>query len=410
MKIKKITIVEHETPKTFYDCTVDIYHNFLTNRRSRLVTHNSSLENAIITMAQKFKNNIPLLEGEGQFGSLRSPQAGASRYIGAKLSENFRYIYKDFELMELKEEDGEFIEPKYFLPIIPTVLLNGTSGIAVGFYSNILNRNPRDIITACQNVLNNKKVTEPKPFLNGFVGEFVQDDTNNKKWFVRGVLNIVNSTTVKVSELPPSMTYEKYEDILDKLIDSKDIVSYEDNCKDNVDYTIKFTKNDLQNLDNDKLIKLLKLEESFTEVYTTLDENGKLKIFDSTVDIIKYFVNFRLGYYQKRKDFLINKMNKDLVVLDNKTKFISMILSKKLIINNREKSLIVEDLTKNGFDKINDNYDYLFRMSLSSLTKEVYNKLMEDYNKLKKDIDDMVMVQPNDMYLEELVELKKKYK
>jgi DNA topoisomerase-2 len=410
MKIKKITIVEHETPKTFYDCTVDIYHNFLTNRRSRLVTHNSSLENAIITMAQKFKNNIPLLEGEGQFGSLRSPQAGASRYIGAKLSENFRYIYKDFELMELKEEDGEFIEPKYFLPIIPTVLLNGTSGIAVGFYSNILNRNPREIITACQNVLNNKKVTEPKPFLNGFVGEFVQDDTNNKKWFVRGVLNIVNSTTVKVSELPPSMTYEKYEDILDKLIDSKDIVSYEDNCKDNVDYTIKFTKNDLQNLDNDKLIKLLKLEESFTEVYTTLDENGKLKIFDSTVDIIKYFVNFRLGYYQKRKDFLINKMNKDLVVLDNKTKFISMILSKKLIINNREKSLIVEDLTKNGFDKINDNYDYLFRMSLSSLTKEVYNKLMEDYNKLKKDIDDMVMVQPNDMYLEELVELKKKYK
>jgi DNA gyrase/topoisomerase IV subunit A len=341
---------------------------------------------------------------------LRSPQAGASRYIGAKLSENFRYIYKDFELMELKEEDGEFIEPKYFLPIIPTVLLNGTSGIAVGFYSNILNRNPRDIITACQNVLNNKKVAEPKPFLNGFVGEFVQDDTNNKKWFVRGVLNIVNSTTVKVSELPPSMTYEKYEDILDKLIDSKDIVSYEDNCKDNVDYTIKFTKNDLQNLDNDKLIKLLKLEESFTEVYTTLDENGKLKIFDSTVDIIRYFVNFRLGYYQKRKDFLINKMNKDLVVLDNKTKFISMILSKKLIINNREKSLIVEDLTKNGFDKINDNYDYLFRMSLSSLTKEVYNKLMEDYNKLKKDIDDMVMVQPNDVYLEELVELKKKYK
>ncbi len=96
-----------------------------------------SLSNAIITMAQRFKNNAPLLEEEGQFGSLRSPQPGAPRYIGTKLSENFRLIYKDFELLEFKEEEGEVIEPHYFLPIVPTVLLNGSSGIAVGFASNI---------------------------------------------------------------------------------------------------------------------------------------------------------------------------------------------------------------------------------------------------------------------------------
>ena len=59
---------------------------------------NSSLENAIVTMAQKFKNNAPLLEEDGQFGSLRSTQAGASRYIGTKLSENFRLILKSVEL------------------------------------------------------------------------------------------------------------------------------------------------------------------------------------------------------------------------------------------------------------------------------------------------------------------------
>jgi DNA gyrase/topoisomerase IV subunit A len=98
---------------------------------------NASLENAIITMAQRFKNNAPLLEEDGQFGSLRSPQAGAPRYIGTKLSDNFSLLYKDFELLEYKEEEGELIEPKYFLPIIPTVLLNGSSGIAVGFASNI---------------------------------------------------------------------------------------------------------------------------------------------------------------------------------------------------------------------------------------------------------------------------------
>jgi DNA topoisomerase-2 len=51
-------------------------------------------------------------------------------------------------LLEYKEEEGESIEPKYFLPIIPTILLNGSSGIAVGFASNVLNRNIKDIIDA----------------------------------------------------------------------------------------------------------------------------------------------------------------------------------------------------------------------------------------------------------------------
>ena len=69
----------------------------------------ASLNSAIINMAQKFKNNAPLLEEDGQFGSLRSPQAGAPRYIGTKLSDNFRLMYKDFDLLNYKEEEGEKI-------------------------------------------------------------------------------------------------------------------------------------------------------------------------------------------------------------------------------------------------------------------------------------------------------------
>ena len=118
-----------------------------------------SLSNAIINLAQKFKNNAPLLEEDGQFGSLRSPQPGAPRYIGTKLSPNFRLIYKDFDLLEYKEEEGEKIEPKFFLPIVPTVLINGGSGIAVGFASNILNRDIKEIIDACVKCINSKKIS-----------------------------------------------------------------------------------------------------------------------------------------------------------------------------------------------------------------------------------------------------------
>jgi DNA topoisomerase-2 len=341
---------------------------------------------------------------------LRSPQAGAPRYIGTKLSDNFRLIYKDFELLEHKEEEGESIEPKFFLPIVPTVLLNGSSGIAVGFASNVLNRDIKSIIDACVKVLADKNSEEIKPSLNGFTGEFVQDSENNKRWIIRGKFSKVNTSTIKISELPPSMTYERYEEILDKLVDDKLITSYDDNCKDNIDYTIKFTRADLEKLDDDKLVKLLKLEESSTEIFSTLDEFGKLMIFENTSDIIKYFVNFRLKYYHKRKQFLIDKMNRELKVLSNRGRFIKAIIDGKLKVNNVAKAVIIEGIELMGLDKIDDSYDYLLRMPIYSLTKEMYEKIKEDFTTKKEEIKILESTDPKDMYLLDLTELKKKFK
>jgi len=371
---------------------------------------NASLENAIITMAQRFKNNAPLLEEEGQFGSLRSPQAGAPRYIGTKLNENFKLLYKDSELLEHKEEEGELIEPKFFLPIIPTVLINGSSGIAVGFASNILNRDVKSIIECCQKILSDKKISEVKPSLVGFTGDYTQDLENNKKWYIRGKFTRSNTSTVKISELPPSLTYEKYEEILDKLVDDKLIVSYDDNCKDNIDYTIKFTRSDLEKLDDDRLVKLLKLEETSTEIYSTLDESGKLMIFESTTDIIEYFVNFRLTYYHKRKQFLLDKLNRELKILSNKGRFIKAIIDGKLKVNNVAKAQIIEGIESLGLDKIDDSYDYLLRMPIYSLTKEMYDKLKEDFKIKKEEIVKLEATDPKDMYILDLTELKKKFK
>ena len=146
----------------------------------------ASLNSAIINMAQKFKNNAPLLEEDGQFGSLRSPQAGAPRYIGTKLSDNFRLMYKDFDLLNYKEEEGESIEPEFFLPIIPTVLINGSSGIAVGFATNILNRDVKSVTDSCIKILMGKKIEEIAPSLREFTGDFVQDVENHKRWIIRG--------------------------------------------------------------------------------------------------------------------------------------------------------------------------------------------------------------------------------
>lgn len=371
---------------------------------------NTSLENAIVTMAQKFKNNAALLEEDGQFGSLRSPQPGAARYIGTKLSDNFRLIYKDFDLLEYKEEEGETIEPRYFLPIIPTVLLNGSSGIAVGFASNVLNRDIKSIIDACVKVIEDKKITSIKPSLNEFTGEFIQDKENPKRWIIRGVFQRVNTSTVRITELPPSMTYEKYEEILDKLVDNKDIVSYDDNCKDNIDYTIKFQRATLEGIDDTAMIKLLKLEESSTEIFTTLDEFGKLKIFETSEEIIEYFTKFRLTYYDIRKKHTLDKLNRDLKILSNRGRFIKAILDEKLKINNVSKTEIITSIETLGLEQIDDSYDYLLRMSLYSLTKELFEKMKQDFTGKKEEIKILESTDPKDMYLLDLSELKKKFK
>lgn len=410
MKIKSILKRSLDIPKKFYDITVDEYHNFIVGSSSMIVTHNSSLESSIINMAQRFKNNAPLLEEVGQFGSLRSPQAGASRYIGTKLSDNFRLIYKDFELLESREEEGEKIEPNYFLPIIPTILLNGGSGIAVGFASNILNREINDIIDVCLKYLNGKKIQEIPPKMNGFLGEYIQDSENNKRWTIRGKFERVNTTTLRITELPPSITYEKYEEILDKLLENKSISGYDDNCKDNIDYTIKMSRSDLGKMSDGDIVKLLKLEENQTEIYTTLDEFGKLKIFETTSEIIKYFIDFRLGFYQKRKDFIIDKILSDIKLLSNRGRFIKLILDGKLIINNKMKSEIVSQLEISEIEKMDGDYDYLLRMPIHSLTKETFNKIKEDFTSKKSDLEKIKSTTPKDMYLLDLSDLKKKVK
>jgi DNA topoisomerase-2 len=371
---------------------------------------NSSLESAIINLAQSFKNNLPLLEEIGQFGSLRSPEPAAARYIGTKINNNFKLVYKDFDLLKYKEEEGEVIEPHFFLPIIPMVLVNGSSGIAVGFSSNILNRNPMDVLINCENILKNKKPLTLKPYNKFFNGEWIKDKDNPKRWIIRGKLEISNTTTVKISELPPSMTFEKYESILDALVESKVIVSYEDNCKDSVDYTIKFTRENLSQLNEEKLFKILKLEESETEIFTTLDENGKLKIFESDLEIVNYFVNFRLDYYQKRKDFLIEKIKSELKILSNRGRFIKAILDNKIEVRNKPKTEIITSIESINLDKLDGSFDYLLRMPIWSLTKEIFDKLKSDYTVKKDELEKLESYQPIDMYVDDLSELKKRLK
>jgi DNA topoisomerase-2 len=371
----------------------------------------SSLNSAIIGMAQDFKNSMPLLEGIGQFGSLRSPEAGAPRYVSTRLHPNFRLLYKDFELLSPRMEEGSQIEPEYFLPIIPTVLLNGSSGIAVGFATNILNRNPIDLIECCLKELSGRRYEDPKPWIRGFNGECVPNPDSNNSWIFKGIYNIKNTSTIEISEIPPSQTYEKYDNHLNKLEDDRRIASYENDCKSDINYTVKITRSSLSDLQKrDRLAGFLKMEEKQSENFTVLDEEGKLVIFNSATEIIKYFVKFRLEYYQKRKDYLIGVLKNELMVLSNKARFIKMIIDGKLKINNVPKKTIIEILEKERFDLVNDSYNYLLSLPIHTLTKERYEELLSQESDKKKELEKVKKSDPKDMYKKDLQDLKKSVK
>jgi len=368
----------------------------------------ASLSSAIIGMAQSFKNSMPLLDEIGQFGSLRAPDSGAPRYISTKLNENFKLLYKDFELLEKRYEEGIEIEPFYFLPIIPTVLLNGGSGIAVGFATNILNRNPIDLINACIKELENKRFNEPKPWYKEFTGSCERDLESTSTWILKGCLEVKNTSTVGITELPPSITYEKYDKYLIEREENKRIAGYDDNSKSNIDYTIKFKRADLEKLiESDRLTKFLKLEERQTENLTVLDENGKLKIFNNINDIIKYFVSFRLKYYDKRKEYLIKTLENQLVILSNRAAFIKAIVDGKLKINNVPKKQVILWLETSNFDEMDESYSYLLSMAIHTLTKEKYEELLSQRHDKEVELEKIKASLPIDTYKEDLQELKK---
>lgn len=373
--------------------------------------HHGSLDGTIIGMTQEFKNSMPIFQGVGQFGSLRNPVAGAPRYVGVKFNDNFRLLYKDFELVTPQYEDGEEIEPKFFLPIIPTVLLNGGSGIAVGFATNILNRHPLDLIDATAEILKSGTTTvELKPWLYGFWGDVKsQANSSGKSWLFSGICTVKNSSNVEVTEIPPGFTYEKYEQHLESLIEKGILHSYEDQSSDKIKYLLKFPRVKLAELlAEDKLEVTLKMQEAMTENITTLDEDGKLRVFPSAQELVVHFVSVRLGYYAKRKDYLLGVLTKEIEVLEDKVKFLQAVVEGSLTVSNQPKNELIKKFEEMGLRRVDGNFDYLLSMPIYSLTAEKYREVQDKLKEKLKEKTKIENTKPEAMYLQDLQELRKK--
>ena len=366
----------------------------------------ASLNGAIVNMAQNFvgSNNIHLLKPLGQFGTrLQGGDDSASeRYIFTMLNDVTRALFpvEDDAVLKYLDDDGTPVEPEYYVPIIPFVLVNGISGIGTGFSCNIPAYNPADLITYIKNkLLGYEAAPNPVfvPYYQGFRGRVEAVADTESKFLIRGVYEKIGEDKIRITELPVGTWTMPYVTFLEGLMDAsavdkngkkitpsiKDFVSV---CTEiDVDITVQFPKGDLAKLETQSaggvngVEKLLKLT---TTVSTTnmhlFDAEGRLKKYKTVEEIIDEYFAIRMGLYVKRKANLVNDMRANLTRLSNKAKYILETLDDLVDLRRKTSEQVNALLESRGYDRVDGDYKYLVKMPMDSVTKEQVEKALRE--------------------------------
>lgn len=271
---------------------------------SGLYVHgDASAAGAISMLAAPYVNNVPFLEGIGSFGSRVSPVdgIGAPRYTYVKKNEAVQKImFNDLDIVPLEENyDGSAFEPKHFLPLIPTVLLNGVSGIAVGWSTEILPRSFKSLVDATLAVLKGNKIKNIEPFYERY--DVGVKNVEGNIWEFTGKVSITDSSTLRVTELPPDLSLEKFKERLNVMEDEGKINTYTDRSTKVIDIIIKMPRGSVKGWTEEKAIDFLKLKQRKTERIVVIDWNGRsIKQYKSAEEVITAFAKWRLEWYLTR--------------------------------------------------------------------------------------------------------------
>lgn len=364
-----------------------------------------SLEGAVVVLAQEFSNNCNLVSPEGNFGNRLNHEASASRYIFTKKSPWFDAILNpvDRDLLEYRSFEGQGIEPYYYLPVVPLILVNGSNGVGSGYAQKILPRKLMDVIDALEKVLAEKRVKSIVPGLNSFNGEINQ--LGDGKVEILGTIE-VGDAKITVTEVPFSYDLDSYKKVLDDLEVKGVIKSFKDLSENGkFRFEVKCTR-ELCAKPKEELLKTLSLIEKCTENFSCISEEDKIVVFKDEVDLLKRFVKVRIKGYAQRKDYLISSWTHDALVLKNRVKFLKDVMADKLAVYKRCKGDIEKDLAAGKYDKVDGAYDYLLSMRIDSFTTERFKKLEEELAAKKAALEDVKGKEPKDLWLEDLKALK----
>jgi DNA topoisomerase-2 len=369
-----------------------------------------SMEGTIIGMATNYAgaNNMNLFMPNGQFGSRLTKEAAAGRYIFTKFSPYFRQLFKkeDDSILENNMVDGEKIEPKFYIPLLPMMLINGAQGTGTGHACLIMNYHPEQVRDACMKVLDGKKLTKGMltPWYRGFSGTIVRSAETGQV-IITGKLEVVNSTTIKITEIPIGVYLDTYKEHLTKLEDAGFIKDFEDrSTEEGFEFVVTCPRSTTA-LDHEELLKKFKLISRDTENLTLWNENGILERFETVEDIIERFVAWRVARYEDRRQKLIAETTESIRWMNEKLRFILFYLSNVDAFKNKKKEDLVKMLLENKFE----DYDRLLQMAMWNLTKDKIDELKKQIDEEKKHLAGLEADTAQAMYKRELKEFKYVY-
>lgn len=360
----------------------------------------ASMEGTIVGLAQNYvgSNNINLLTPKGGFGTrLKGGKDNASsRYIFTKLEKIGKLLFRkeDEALLNILVDEGMEIEPVWFMPILPMVLVNGAHGIGTGFSTHVPCFNPKDLIFNLKMMMENKQIKPLVPWYRHFKGKMVSKTVKSKKqWFTEGCFNFKNMTTMVITELPIGIWTNDYHQHLESLIidnsekDSNkkkkqcitDFKKCNDHDDENIHLEITLKKEKLnyfkENLS--KLKKTFKLEESKSCSVTNLhmfDPLGEIVKFKSPESILRSYYRIRLPFYKKRREYQIKLLQREIRYLTAKIRFIKGMIEETIHISKRpNQDILIELRDTHGFPADPSKDEII----ISPVKKEVYFKALD---------------------------------
>ncbi|BFZ54993.1 DNA topoisomerase 2 [Savitreella phatthalungensis] len=403
-----------------------------------------SLAQTIVGLAQTFvgSNNINILMPNGQFGTRHQggKDAASPRYIFTDLSKIARRIFceADAPLLNYLNDDGLSIEPEWYVPVLPMVLVNGAAGIGTGWSTSIPNFDPREIVDNLRRMMRGEEPVKMHPWYRGFTGPITADPDNPNNYRALGTIEEIDDNTLQISELPIGFWTQNMKEFLEKGIAGDGdknpawIKDYADNSTEsNVHFTITLSDAAMKEAQAVGLQKKFKLSEGISMGnLVAFDAEGRIKKYSSCEDILADFYHVRLRFYQKRKDWMTADLERQLDRLSNQARFVQMIISRELVVSNRKRSDLVTELDRLKFTSFptkklahvagevedvveeeaeeaavnhkDHGYDYLLGMAIWSLTKERVERLLRDRATKEEELTALLKLSAKDLWSTDL--------
>lgn len=359
-----------------------------------------SAQDACVNLACDWGNNVPLFKAHGNFGTRLVQEAAAARYIFIELGNAYEQYFSDHNVCP-PSPDEEHPEPQHYLPNIPWLLVNGAEGIAVGFATKVLPRDPEDVKLACKEYLSGKPITKMKPSFPGFRG-MIEEVPGEQRWLTRGIVKHSKRNLYIIEELPWGYNRTAYFEVLVKLEEDGLIDSFEDRCDDSgfcFEVKIPLAKKEKYEKDPHAYLKLVK---SHSENITTIGYDGSLKIFQTAEQLVEYFCDYRLTKVQEQISYDIDRLEEERKFLCYKLAFVKDVNDGVL----EPKRMSTKEFTEVVVMKYTfGNAEYaqkLIALPMSSMTEENRAKMCADIEKKTKETEAMKRSVPKKVFMERM--------